>query len=206
MDVKKSDEVSSGSAIATLITDSKFAEISLNEVDIAKVKVGQKATLTFDAIDNLSITGQVTETDIVGAVSQGVVTYNVKIGFDTQDDRVRSGMSVSADIVTDIKQDILIAPSGAVKSQGETNYVEIVDREAEVTTGNQGVVLDLSPRNQEVVVGLSDDTSTEIISGLEEGDKIITRTITTSSTKTTTISSAPSLFGSGGSRPSALPH
>src|SRR3989338_7443767 len=57
--VKKGDTVSSGVTIATLITKQKIAEISLNEVDAAKVKVGQKTTLTFDAVEELSLTGEV---------------------------------------------------------------------------------------------------------------------------------------------------
>ncbi len=195
INVKKGDYVSG--SVGTFVTRQKIATVSLNEVDIAKVKVGQKATLTFDAIDELNLTGQIIETDIVGTVSQGVVTYNVKIGFDTQDERVRSGMSVSADITTNIKQDIIVVPSASVKTQGGTSYVEVVDNKTEVTSGTQGVVLSIAPISQEVTIGLSDDTSTEILSGLKVGDKIITRTITNSASKTTTAS-APSLLGAGG--------
>ena len=72
------EQVSNGSAIATVVTPNEYATISLNEVDAAKVSVGQKATLTFDAINNLSIAGTVSEVDGVGTVSQGVVTYNVR--------------------------------------------------------------------------------------------------------------------------------
>ncbi|MDD5433706.1 MAG: hypothetical protein PHE77_03610, partial [Candidatus Pacebacteria bacterium] len=61
-----------------------MAEISLNEVDVAKVKIGQRAIITFDAIDELEITGKVEDVDTIGTVSQGVVSYNVKIIFDTQ--------------------------------------------------------------------------------------------------------------------------
>ncbi|MCX6740834.1 MAG: HlyD family efflux transporter periplasmic adaptor subunit, partial [Candidatus Parcubacteria bacterium] len=83
LDFKKGDSVSSGAAVATFITSQRLAATSLNEVDIAKIKVGQPATLTFDAIDGLSIAGQVAEVDIIGTVSQGVATYNVQISFDT---------------------------------------------------------------------------------------------------------------------------
>ncbi len=195
----QNDTVSNGSSIGTIVSNKKIATIALNEVDIAKVKVGQKATLSFDAIDGLSITGQVAETDIIGTVSQGVVTYNVKIAFDTQDNRVRSGMSVSADIATDVKQDVTIVPSGAVKTQGSSNYVEVVASSTPVTTGNQGVILANPPQSQEVTIGLSDDTNTEILTGLSVGDKIVSRTIAgTTAAKTT--ATAPSLFGSAGGR------
>ncbi|MEK7086681.1 MAG: HlyD family efflux transporter periplasmic adaptor subunit, partial [Patescibacteria group bacterium] len=83
LDVKAHDTASSGTSLATIITKQKIAEISLNEIDISKVKVGQNVTLTFDAVENLSLTGKVSEVDTIGTVSQGVVSYNVKINFDT---------------------------------------------------------------------------------------------------------------------------
>ncbi len=94
--VKKTDSVSSGTVIGTLISKQQIAELSLNEVDAAKVAVGQKVTVTFDAIPDLSISGQVAEVDLLGTVTQGVVTYNVKIAFDTQDSRIKPGMSLNA--------------------------------------------------------------------------------------------------------------
>ncbi len=188
LNVKKFDAISSGTIITTLITRQKIAGISLNEVDAAKIKAGQKATLTFDAVDGLSIAGEVAEVNTIGTVTQGVVTYAVKISFDTQDERIKSGMSVSAAIITDVKQDVLIAPNSAVKSlpaqagQGNARYVEMLDA---------GI-----PRQQTVEAGLSNDTDTEIISGLKEGDQIITRTVNSATTQT--AQQAPSLFGGGG--------
>ena len=198
-DIKKGDAISGSTVVATLITKQKIAEISLNEVDVAKVKVGQKATLTFDAAEGLSITGSVVEIDIVGTVSQGVVTYNIKINFDAEDERIKPGMSVSASIVTDIKQDILTVPNSAIKTQGETSYVEILDQPGAETAGVQGVTSLTLPEQQQIEVGLSNDTLTEIISGLAEDEKVIIRTITPGNA--TTINSSnqktPSLFGGG---------
>lgn len=171
VNVKKGDSVSSGAVLTTLITRQKIAEISLNEVDVAKSKVGQKVTLTFDAIEGLSIAGEVAEIDTLGTVSQGVVNYVVKIVFDTQDDRVKPGMSVSAAIITDVKQNILIVPNSAVKSSGG-QYVEILN----------GAV----PQSQNVETGLSNDTMTEIISGLKEGDKVVTQIVSSTQTSTQT--------------------
>ncbi|MFH2018949.1 MAG: HlyD family efflux transporter periplasmic adaptor subunit, partial [bacterium] len=125
VDVQKGDSVSSGTSVATIITKERVAEISLNEVDAADVKVGQKATLTFDAVEELSITGEVAEVDALGTVTQGVVTYNTKIIFDTTDERVKPGMSVSASIITDIKQDVILVSSSAIKSSCEISYVEM---------------------------------------------------------------------------------
>ncbi|KKQ68940.1 MAG: RND family efflux transporter MFP subunit, HlyD family secretion protein [Candidatus Peregrinibacteria bacterium GW2011_GWF2_38_29] len=170
-----------------------IANISLNEVDVAKIKSAQKATLTFDAVEDLTITGTVGEVDTLGTVSQGVVTYNVKIVFDMQDTRIKPGMSVSAAIIIDTKADVLAIPSGAVKSQGDTYYVEFVDstNTQSATAGVQGVTLLKAPQQQTVEIGISNDTSTEIISGLKEGDQVVSRTITGS----TTAPAASSLLG-----------
>ena len=199
VDIKVGDSVSSGGALATVVTQQKIASVSLNEVDIAKIKTGQKATLTFDAVEGLSITGEVASVDLVGTVSQGVVSYDVDIGFDTDDDRIKPGMSVSAAIITNVKQDILYVPAGAVKTQGEISYVEQFPTAMMSGNGSSSqVVSETAPQQHEVTTGLSDDTNIEIVSGLSEGDRIVTRTIS-GSTKTTT-SSAPSLFGGGGAR------
>ncbi len=180
INVKKGDPVSGSTVAAILITKQKIAEISLNEIDVAKVKAGQKATLTFDAIPDLTITGQVAEVDAVGTVSQGVVTYTIKIGFDTQDDRVKTAMSVSAAIITEAKPNVLLVPNSAVKSQGGMSYVEIVegeDKNTALSANSSGVILKNPTRRQSVEIGASSDEFTEIAGGPKEGDLVVTRTI-----------------------------
>jgi RND family efflux transporter MFP subunit len=172
--VEKGASVSSGSSLGSLIAKQQIAQISLNEVDVAKIKLGQKAILNFDAIDALSLTGTVAQIDTLGTTSQGVVSYTVKIAFDTQDNRIKPGMSVSASIITEVKQDILLVPNSAVKTQNGNAYVEILENGTSAKINIQ--------------TGLANDTSTEIISGLTEGQEIITQTIsaqtTTSQTQT----------------------
>jgi HlyD family secretion protein len=198
--VQKGDNVSSGTTVATIITSQQVATISLNEVDIAKIQLGQKATLTFDAVADLKITGKVAQIDSIGTVSQGVVNYNVKISFDTTDERIKPGMSVSAAIITNIKQDVLIAPNSAVKNQNGSAYVEMFDNALPAPlAGVQGSPSATPPRQQDVTVGISNDTSTEIISGIKEGDEIVTKTIL----PTTTTMTAPSIFGSATNRSGA---
>src|SRR3989344_3330046 len=199
MNVKVGDTLVS--TVATMITKQKIAEISLNEIDVAKVKTGQKVTLTFDAVFDLTITGQVAEVGAVGAVSQGVVTYIVKIAFDTQDDRIKPGMSVSAAIIPEAKPNVLFVPNSAVKSQGGTSYVEIVDgddRSIALAANTTGAILKNSPRRQPVEIGTASDEFTEIMSGLKEGDVIVTRTIQPTATQ-------PTQQQSGGLRIPGLP-
>jgi len=182
LNVKRGESVSSNREIVTLITNQKIAEITLNEIDIPKIKVGQKANITFDAIEDLNLTGEVVEIDTLGTVSQGVVTYGVKIAFDTQDERVKPGMTLTANIITNAKQNALLIPSLAVKQKGNMSYVRVVggdNAKASLSTGNTfGVVIPKSSlRIQQVQVGLSNDTMTEILKGLKQGDIVITQTI-----------------------------
>ncbi len=174
VNVKKGESISSG-AVATLITKQKVAEITINEIDTAVVKVGQKATITFDAVEDLTITGEVAEIDTLGTVTQGVVTYDVKIVFDTQDERIKPGMSMSASIITEMKQNVLMVQNSAIKSEGDWQYVEILEN------GNA--------RRQPIETGLSNDLYTEVISGVEEGAQVVTGQSSISSTAQSSASS-----------------
>jgi len=196
------DSATSNTAILTMVMPKKLAIISLNEVDTAKIKTGQKATLTFNAVDGLSITGEVAEIENIGTVTQGVVNYSVKISFDTQDERIKPQMSVSATITTDERLDILLVPNSAIKTADDnTSYVEVFNN---LTANNTETSLTTTnlPDKKTVVIGLADDTNTEITSGLSEGDKIIVKTETatskTTSTTKKTNSGLGSILGGGG--------
>ncbi len=200
--VQKGDQINSATVLATLVTKQKLVQVSLNEVDVAKVKVGEQATLTFDAIPDLTLTGKVTEVDIIGAVSQGVVNYNVQIGLDSQDDRIKPSMSASADIITEVRQDIIAVPSGAVKTQNGVSYVQLLNSAdtASAGTSQLQVTSSVAPTDQVVTVGLSNDTMTEITSGLKEGDLVVTQTIASGTASTNTTTSAGNARGGGAIR------
>ena len=203
VNAKKGDSASAGAAVATLVTKQKIAEVSLNEVDVAKVKAGQKTTLTIDAIPGLTLTGQAAEVDAIGTISQGVVSYAVKIAFDTQDERVKPAMSVSANIITEAKPDILMIPNSAVKLQDGVSFAEIPQENIALPeTGQGGIALTQTPLRRQVEVGLYNDEFTEIISGLKEGDTVVTNTISSQTTSTSQQQGGgfriPGLPGGGG--------
>lgn len=165
------------------------AQVEVNEVDIPNVKVGQKATMTFSAIDGLTATGKVEKMDSLGTVSQGVVTYNVTIDFDSLDPRIRPEMSVSANIITEVRQDVITVPSGAVKTQGGNSNVEVLN------SGN-------APTQVPVQIGESNNTDTEITSGIKAGDNVVTQTIDPNAAGSSASSSSSrggfGIFGGGG--------
>ena len=153
-------------------------QVQVNEVDITNVLLGQKATLTFDALPDFTATGKVEAMDSLGTISSGVVTYSVTIGFDSIDQKIKPGMSVSAAITTNAKQDVIMIPTGAVKTQNGQSYVEVLQN---------GV-----PQKVDVQTGDTNGTDTEITSGVKVGDNVVTQTIAAGAKTTTTTTTGGS--------------
>lgn len=195
VNINKGDSVSSGTSAIGIVSKKQIAEVSLNEVDVAKIKLGDKVNSTFDAVDGLTLTGRVAEIDAVGTVSQGVVSYQVKIAFDTQDDRIKPGMSISAVIITGTKQDVLMVRNGAVKSKNGSYYVEVIP--VSVNTNESQTISSsrVQPEQRSVEIGIADDTNTEIVSGLAEGEKVIVKTSTSSNKTVSSTSTGGGIFG-----------
>jgi HlyD family secretion protein len=203
--VHKADSVTGSTVIGTLVTKDYISKISLNEVDAAKVAVGQPVQITFNALPDLTVKGTVSDVDSVGTVSQGVVSYSITVAFNTDDAQVKAGMSINVDIVTAEKDQVITVPNGAIKTIGRKTYVQVPTSAitplaqttnvntmggAQASSTNQyrknrgGTAT--SAENKEVTVGLSDDTSTEITSGINEGDLVVIKTSTGTAAAATT--------------------
>ena len=195
------------SPAVSMVGNGQVADITLNEVDAAKVKVGDKATLTFSAISGLSLAGQVVEIDPVGTVSQGVVSYNASIALASPNDTIKPGMSVSANIVTDAAQNTVVVPSAAVTTQNGTSYILVPASPLSASdlalSANGGIALSSVPNRIQVATGLSNSTQIQIVSGLNAGDQYVAQTVggTSSSRSATTAASGGNafrVFGGGG--------
>lgn len=198
-----------GSNAVTIVGDGEVAEVTLNEIDAAKVSLGDKATLTFDAISNLSLAGTVVEIDPVGTVSQGVVSYNVQIGFSQPADtsstmQVKPGMSVTANIVTQVDQNVIAVPSAAVVTSGNSSYIlepATPLSAADLASSANGGIVITGTKQVPVTTSLSNSTMVEVTSGVNVGDQIIVQTIKSTATSGSTAStggSALQLLGGGG--------
>ncbi len=201
---KVGDAVSSGTVLGSMIANQNIIQLSLNEVDVVKVKTGEKVAITFDALPDITATGYVADVDTVGTVSQGVVSYGVKIALDITDSKIKPGMSASVNIITDTRQNVLTVPNSAVKSKNGNYYVFVLNQKQDLTspTASQGFASPIAPTQKTVEIGLADESNTEIISGLAEGDQVVLRTISSTTTATSTgragTTSATRLITGGG--------
>ena len=157
--------------------------VSLTEVDVTSVKLAQKATIIVDSIPDKTFTGKVVSIDTVGSVSSGVISYPAIIVFDTQVDGLLPNMTVTAKIITDRRDNVLIIPSSVIKT---TNGQTVVD-----------IVKDGQTSTVDMVTGLSDGTNTEVVSGLAEGDMVVILATSPSSSSRSESGSTQSVFGGG---------
>ncbi len=160
------------------------ATINLSEIDVIKVKPGQKSTLTIDAYPDKTFTGSVLSVDTSGKVSSGVTTYTIIILLDSTTIDIYPNMAVNANIILDSKSDILLVPLNAIQSQNGQATVRVMQN---------GQV-----ENIPIKTGLSSDTQTEIVSGIAEGDEIITNIITPTAPSSGSQTTGTSPFGGAG--------
>jgi multidrug efflux pump subunit AcrA (membrane-fusion protein) len=153
---------------------------NLTEIDVPTIKVGQKATITFDGIKDKTFTGKVAAVDRIGSISNGVTSYPVTISLDTQVSEVLPNMSAAANIITQTKDDVLLVPVAAVTTTDGISTVRVMKNGA--------------PQTVNVEIGTSSDTQVEIISGISEGDTVVTGTTSPATAGTTSVFST---FGGG---------
>lgn len=149
--------------IMSLISASNFEiEANIPEADIAKIKVGDTAGVTLDAYGNDAVFEvKVAKIDPAETVIEGVATYKTTFIFTKDDKRVKSGMTANIDIKTDEKDNVIIIPARAVTSKNNEKFVQVLTAEG--------------PKDIAVSAGLrGSDGNIEIISGINEGDKIVT--------------------------------
>lgn len=146
-------------------------DISVNELDINKIEVGQKVEITADAVEGKTFTGVVDKVNINGTTTNGSTNYPVTVLVDGTPEELKPGMNVSAKIVVEDAGSVLCVPVEAVSRGADgTSLVKVAGEGALDENGN--VVNPSKLEDREVTLGRSDDTYIEILSGLEEGETV----------------------------------
>lgn len=151
----------SGTNVMAVVADlSKFKlTINIDELEIASLKVGQKATITVDALGGETFEGIVDNISIIGTSSNGVTTYPVTIIIPAgENTKLIPGMNVDASIFIEEKKDILLLPTAAI---------------------NRGNTVTRNGEKVKVEIGITDGRMVEIISGLSEGEEVTYETVVT---------------------------
>lgn len=158
------ETVAANAVMVKLLSASGFkVESFVPEVDIAKVKEGNPASITLDAYGSDEVfEARVGRIDPRETIIDGVATYKVTFDFGKKDERIRAGMTANVDILAEEKSGVLAVPQRAVKSKDGKKYVEILGADGETIL------------SVEVETGLKgSDGNIEIVSGLAEGQNVI---------------------------------
>lgn len=165
-----STSTSASSAFMVIYDTSGFnVVIPFAETDGAKLQPDQEASITFDAIPGLTISGHVLRVGPSASIASNVVNYSVSFTLNRTDPRLKPGMTTNATVTVAQASDVLVVPNAAVQTVSGTTTVTVYSGGQQVST--------------EVVAGLVGDTTTEIKGGLSEGERVVLPTLRASGTQ-----------------------
>jgi len=141
-----------------------FVEGRVDESDIGQVFVGQECRVKVDAFRDRDFPGQVMRIAPLGEEQDNVIGFDVRVSIQDRDGILRAQMSANAEIIVEEKKDVLIIPeSSVIYNRERKTFAEIYDPTA-----------DNLRHRVPIEVGISNGTSTEIVSGLEAGQQLVT--------------------------------
>ncbi len=151
-----------GTAIVTIadITE-MYVMADVDEVDISKVSVDQTVEISVETLPNVDITGVVDKIYPQGQEQENVIYFPVRIRVLDLHPDLRPGMTADVTILTAERTGVLLVPDSAIDRSGGKTMVQVLPRPG------------AEPVDREVEVGVSDWESTEIISGLKEGEVVV---------------------------------
>ena len=161
--IREGEQATPGAPAMTILNEDAYhITVQVDEIDIDRVEVGQPAAITLDALPDAPLTGTVSEIAPTSTSTTGVVTYLVTINIADDAANLRPGMSASAAITVDEIDAVLVVPNWAVRLNRETGEAFVLVRRADGTV-------------EEVVVetGLRNESASEVLSGLNEGDVVV---------------------------------
>jgi len=157
-----------GTVLMTIADLSRMiAVVRIDETDVPEVRIGEAAEIVPDALPDSTYPGVVTKIGLMPIMTQltteKVTDFEIEIEMKEFSPVLRPGMNVKSDIITNEKSDVLVIP---IQAAGRRKINE-------ASAQSVFIVHDKKAHLQEITPGVSSDTETEIISGVEEGDTVI---------------------------------
>jgi RND family efflux transporter MFP subunit len=161
--ITEGDEISAATLATPAISLADTSEIEMrgfiDEIDVAMVEVGQAANITLDALPEEGINGRVAFVSQVSIVRAGVVSYATTITLENPGAALRDGMSATAEVIIERRDDVLLIPNRAIGGN--------------LASPKVSVLTDGQVEEREITLGLSDGINTEVLSGLVEGERVV---------------------------------
>ena len=148
--------------VVSLVDESHFyIDVSVDEIDIANVQIGQPVKITLDALPGVAVNGSIQRINPTSAVLNGVVSYTARVQIDGDSPQLRPGMTADAAIVVGQRENVLLAPNWAIHTDPQTGKAYVM-----VKNGN-------ATQQVEVGLGLRGAQYTEIIGGAQPGQTVV---------------------------------
>jgi HlyD family secretion protein len=197
LSVKNGEIVTNEKLIATITDTSKMqVTLSVDELDINKVQVGQTTTVKIDDIENKTFTGTVESIAQSGTTTNNVTTYSVVVTINNPEN-VKIGMNANVTIAVQSKADVLTVPVEAIIEKNSKKYVMVQDTQKSSSSSKKASNNATTGKLVEVKTGLKNKTLIEITSGVTEGQTIMTELTESTSTSTKSSKSKSSQQGGG---------
>ncbi|HXK32010.1 MAG TPA: efflux RND transporter periplasmic adaptor subunit, partial [Candidatus Paceibacterota bacterium] len=150
-------------AVIALLPVTPFeVEVDIYEEDVVKIAVGNSVDISLVAFSGRTFMGKIISISPAEKMVDGVVYYETIIGFEKTPEGIKSGMSADIVIKAQTKENVLILPDAAIRTRDSRNFVEIL--------------VDGKIQEKDIEVGLrGSNDMVEIVSGLEQGEKVILR-------------------------------
>lgn len=189
------DTVQQGKALISIAdTSSLKVNLSVDELDISKVQIGQKADIKFDAISGKTYSGTVQSIAQLGTTNNNVTTYSVVVNVDNADSAIKLGMNANVNIKVTSKQNALVIPVEALIERNGNKYV-MVQKSGSSSSDSKGSYNKSNAKNGngssrtsmpgslvQVQTGLENENYVEITSGISAGQKVMVQLPQTTST------------------------
>jgi len=143
-----------------------YVDSAVDETDISNVKPDQDVKLTMDSLPDADIRGKVQRIEPRGTTDQNITTIKTRIEITSKDINLRPGLNAECEFIVAEKKDVLVVPSRAIKNENGKKYATVmVDEKTKKT------------EQREVTVGMETSDAVEILSGLKQGEKVVTARI-----------------------------